>query len=109
MPTADTKPAAEGAAFTLKEFCFQNRISPPTYNELRAKGRGPKEIRIGTKVLITPKAEAEWRRARENPVGEEAGEIARIAKAMQERGRRAAKKSVASPNHVSRRRAGAGR
>jgi hypothetical protein len=101
MPATDTKATAERVLYTLKEFCFRNRISAPTYNEMRAQGRGPKEIRIGTKVLISPAAETEWQCARENPEGVEAQEIASTAKAMQDRGRRAAKKSIASSRHVS--------
>jgi hypothetical protein len=103
MQTAGLEPALERVVFTIKEFCRRNGISVPTYGELRARGRGAKEMRIGTKVLITLSAEAEWQRARENPVGKEAEEIARTAKALQERGRKAAKKAVASPRHVSHR------
>lgn len=102
MQTTDTKPADEEVVRTIKKFCFRNDMCVPKYYEMRAAGRGPKEMRYGTAVRISPEAEAEWRRARENPVGEEAAEIARTVKALQERGRKAAKRAVASSKHVSR-------
>lgn len=91
-----------GALIPQPLWCLRNGVSASTLGKLRAQGLGPKEIRIGTRVYISPEAEAEWRRARENPVGAEAAQIAATAKAMQERGRNAAKKSVASPEHISR-------
>jgi hypothetical protein len=101
MPADDTKPAAKRAAKAITQFCATKQFSEPTYYKLKARGLGPREMRIGPIVRISPEAEDEWDRARENPVGEEAQEIARTAKALQERGRRAARKSVASPRHVS--------
>jgi hypothetical protein len=103
MPTASSEDAAvERVAFPVPVFCGRNNLSEPSYYKMRAQGLGPKEMRIGTKVLITLAAEAEWQRARENPKGAEAAEIARTAKALQKRARRAAAKSIASPLHVSR-------
>jgi predicted DNA-binding transcriptional regulator AlpA len=102
MPNADTKVAAGRTALTIPEFCAKKQFSEPFYYKLKAQGLGPREMRLGPLVRISPEAEDEWDHARSNPVGEEAEEIARTAKAMQERGRSAAKKAIASPRHVSR-------
>jgi hypothetical protein len=61
-PPADTPPPS-----TIKEFCKRNRFSPTTYFELRNRGQGPREMRVLSKVLITPEAEHDWRLARETP------------------------------------------
>jgi hypothetical protein len=50
---------------TVAEFCSRNRISLAFYYKLRAQGLGPREIRLGTKVLITKEAAEAWRRAQE--------------------------------------------
>lgn len=50
---------------TLVEFCDSNRISLGTYYTLKRAGKGPRETRAGKRVLISPEAEAAWRRARE--------------------------------------------
>lgn len=81
---------AERTAFTIREFCARNGISTPTYFDLRAKDRGPKEMRLGTAVRISARAELEWQAARESPIGAEADDVARAA-AMTKR--RAAKAS----------------
>ncbi len=60
-------------------------------------------MRIGRIVRISREAALAWRHARENPGAAEAKQSALTAKAMQERARQAAKRSVASPLHVSRR------
>ena len=57
-------PAAAGA-FSVKEFCELHRISVAFFYLLRARGEGPVEMRVGSRVLISREAAAEWRRARE--------------------------------------------
>jgi predicted DNA-binding transcriptional regulator AlpA len=52
-------------AFTIEEFCRRHMISRPTYNRLRVSGRGPREIKLDQKVLITREAAADWRQERE--------------------------------------------
>jgi hypothetical protein len=47
---------------TIAEFCKRNRISHTTYFNLRHKKKGPREMRVLGKVLISPEAEADWRR-----------------------------------------------
>jgi predicted DNA-binding transcriptional regulator AlpA len=92
------------AAFTIKEFCQAHRISIPTFYELRKVGLAPAEMRMGAMVRISREAAATWRRARENPGKAEAEATAHTADAMRDRARRAAKRAVASPLHISNKR-----
>ena len=55
-------------ADTIASFCRRNRISQSFYFKLRAAGRGPREMRLERKVLITREAGREWRRQREADV-----------------------------------------
>jgi hypothetical protein len=48
-------------AYTIREFCKRHMLSRPTYNRLRADGRGPRVIKLDQKVLITKEAAADWR------------------------------------------------
>jgi hypothetical protein len=100
-------PAREGAnAFTITQFCQRNHLSKPTYFELRRRGLGPREIRILNIVRISAQAEADWVFAREHPAGDEALAIAQKAEERAESARRAARKAVGSPLHVSNKNAG---
>ncbi|AZO12533.1 hypothetical protein EJ074_27970 [Mesorhizobium sp. M3A.F.Ca.ET.080.04.2.1] len=48
-------------AISIPEFCRRFGISTPTYYSIRAKGRGPREVRIaGSVVRITPEAICDW-------------------------------------------------
>ena len=49
----------------VASFCHSNGISISTYYALKRKGKGPREMQVNKRVLITPEAEAEWRRERE--------------------------------------------
>jgi hypothetical protein len=98
--TAQPRPLA---AFTISQFCRAHGISVPSYYELKKHGFGPAEMRMGSLIRISIESAAAWRRARENPGEAEAEESARTAKAMRERARKAAKRAIASPRHVSRR------
>jgi hypothetical protein len=40
-------------------------ISRATYNRLRSEGRGPREIKLASKVLITKEAAVAWRQRME--------------------------------------------
>ena len=51
--------------FTISAFCQAHHISEPYYYRLRERGLGPREMRLGRKVLISNDAAADWRRARE--------------------------------------------
>ena len=98
--TAQPRPLA---AFTISQFCRAHGISVPSYYELKKHGFGPAEMRMGSLIRISIESAAAWRRARENPGEAEAEKSARTAKAMRERARKAAKRAIASPRHVSRR------
>jgi hypothetical protein len=82
-PPADTLPPS-----TIKEFCKRNRFSPTTYYELRKLGRGPREMRVLSKVLISPEAERDWRQACETPNPSSAATIERLRARGRKAGRR---------------------
>jgi hypothetical protein len=50
---------------TIDQFCRAEQMSRPHYFKMRRRGLGPREIRDGRFIRITPQAHAEWRRARE--------------------------------------------
>jgi len=49
----------------VPSFCRSNGISVSTYYALKRQGKGPREMHVRKRVLITPEAEADWRLARE--------------------------------------------
>ncbi len=50
---------------TIFEFCGKKRISKSKYFVMRKQGRGPREMRDGKWVRISPEAVADWDRERE--------------------------------------------
>jgi hypothetical protein len=48
-------------AYTIAEFCHAHRISVALYYELKRSGRGPREIHLNTRRVISAEAAAEWR------------------------------------------------
>ena len=54
-----------GDVLTRLLFCQRNTISESTYHALKRQGRGPREIKVGSRTLITEQAEADWRAERE--------------------------------------------
>jgi hypothetical protein len=50
---------------TIRGFCEHEKISRSFYFRLRNEGRGPREMRMGRWIRITPEARREWRAARE--------------------------------------------
>jgi hypothetical protein len=52
-------------AFTIVEFCHAYRISPAHYFAMRRKGKGPVELRLGRRRIISAESAEAWRRARE--------------------------------------------
>jgi hypothetical protein len=54
-----------GDAHTIPSFCVSNAISESKYFDLKRKGKGPREIDLGGRTIITPEAERDWRAARE--------------------------------------------
>lgn len=51
----------EKDSYSIDDFCARNSISRAMYYLLKAEGDAPKEMRFGTKVLISKEAAAEWR------------------------------------------------
>lgn len=76
--------------FRIRNGSSRGPMSKQKYNSLKKKKRGPREIRDGNTIIITPKAEEEWRRAREAPRGAEARLVAREAQARRQRAKDAA-------------------
>jgi len=54
-----------GDAHTQLSFCISNNISESLYYKLKRQGRGPREIELDGRIIITPEAEQDWRRDRE--------------------------------------------
>lgn len=50
------------AAYTIAEFCDAHRISRTHLHNMTKAGRGPRVMKVGRRVLITPEAAADWRR-----------------------------------------------
>ena len=67
-PTPAKTPPNRGpptALFSIASFCVAHGISEGFYFSLRGQGRGPREMRLGTRVFITHEAAADWRAERE--------------------------------------------
>jgi hypothetical protein len=64
MSLQEHSPARQGA-FTVAEFCDSHRISRTKLYNLWKTGAGPRQMRVGTKILISVEAAADWRRASE--------------------------------------------
>jgi len=50
---------------SVQSFCEANNISVSTYYALKRAGKGPREMKVNKRILISPEAEADWRRERE--------------------------------------------
>ena len=55
----------ERRAFTLNGFCEAHGISRAMFYKLLKAGQAPRLAKIGSKILITTEAAAEWLRGRE--------------------------------------------
>jgi hypothetical protein len=53
------------AWFTRKEFCQAHRLSEAMFFKLKAQGRAPREVAVGTRRFITFEDAAAWRSARQ--------------------------------------------
>jgi hypothetical protein len=60
----DTK-VVEYANDTIQIFCLKNRISVAMYYLLKSQGKGPREMAVGRKRLISHEAAEAWRIERE--------------------------------------------
>jgi hypothetical protein len=54
------------AVFTVAEFCTAHKVSRSRLYKEWNEGTGPRVLRVGTKILITKEAAADWRRSRES-------------------------------------------
>jgi hypothetical protein len=96
MPDETTQQAA---VLTIDRFCARNLISPTTYFAMRRRGQGPREMRIGARVLISLEAERDWIRAREVPDAHDQAVMERL----RERGRKGGHAAITSTKHHARR------
>lgn len=58
------------SAYSIAEFCADNRISRTHLHNLNKAGRGPRVMRVGRRVIISAEAAADWRREFEAQVEE---------------------------------------
>lgn len=56
---------SEKRTLTIEEFCQQVGIGRTLYYDLQERGLGPRVVRLGRRVLITPESIEDWLRARE--------------------------------------------
>jgi hypothetical protein len=54
-----------GDSDTIPSFCESEAISQSTYFKLKRQGRGPREIELDGRIIISPQAKADWRAERE--------------------------------------------
>jgi hypothetical protein len=52
-------------AYSIETFCEAHGISRATFYNLTRSGKGPKLMRVGTRVLISREAAFDWRREME--------------------------------------------
>jgi predicted DNA-binding transcriptional regulator AlpA len=76
MPKIRTVGAAVGQplptprlALSIPEFCKAHGISEGLFYKLKRHGEGPREMKVGSRTLISFESAAEWRRTRENQHG----------------------------------------
>lgn len=58
--------------FTIATFCSAHEISRPFLYSLWERGIGPRTMRVGSRVLISAEAAADWRREMEVATSKEA-------------------------------------
>ena len=59
-------PPTPRLALSIAEFCKAHGISEGLFYKLKRQGEGPREMKVGTRTLITFESASEWRRARED-------------------------------------------
>jgi predicted DNA-binding transcriptional regulator AlpA len=52
-------------AFSIDEFCKLHGISRATYYNLKKEGKGPREMAVNARKLISDESAADWRRQME--------------------------------------------
>jgi hypothetical protein len=59
------KPLPPRLALSIREFCAAHGISEDFYYKLKRQGRGPVEMKVGARTLISHEAATDWRRGNE--------------------------------------------
>jgi len=60
-------------AMTIQEFCDSFRITEGFFYKLKKQGLGPREMKVGTRTLISVESAIEWGREHEMAGPDEAG------------------------------------
>jgi hypothetical protein len=65
--TSEHSPAQQSDrdVYTVEEFCDAHRISRSRFYALLRDGRGPRVMRVDSRIRISREAAADWRRASE--------------------------------------------
>ncbi len=58
-------PLTPRLAFSIKQFCQAHSISEDFYYKLKRQRKNPREMLVGSRVLISIESAADWRRERE--------------------------------------------
>jgi hypothetical protein len=64
--------AMQPEAYTIEQFCKAHGFSKAHYFNIARAGLGPRIMRVGSRVLISREAAADWRKARETAATEAA-------------------------------------
>ena len=54
------------ACYSVDEFCSSHAISRAMFYKLRADGKAPRTMSVGSRTLISYEAASDWRRSCEN-------------------------------------------
>src|SRR6188508_1498698 len=74
----DKKIRVTPAVYSISQFCTAHgNICRASYYNMKKAGKGPREMRVGSRVLISEEAAAEWRRAREAEAAQPTAEAPR--------------------------------
>ena len=71
LPSLKDEPPPPRLALTILEFCAAFRISDDFYYKLKRQGKGPREMKVGKRTLISLVAADEWRIERERETANE--------------------------------------
>ena len=64
--TRKITPPPDRRAYTIVEFCEAFGIGEAFYYKLKKQGKGPVEMKVGARTLISVEATDDWRRDRES-------------------------------------------
>src|SRR5262245_35288663 len=67
-------PPTPPAVYTIATFCAAHHISEAMFFKMRVMGIGPREARVGTRVLISFESARDWRAERERAAAATAAE-----------------------------------